>query len=328
MTLRRTLFLFLLISCQTPLLYRDDTPQESYYKEVHDLTETEKAKVDIIWVVDNSNSMDKYQLRVRHNAEKFIEALTGEDLDWKMGMVTTSVEEDPYLGFKEPFHNRSEDIVLTFQETINRMGTSGDTTERSFFSLLNILQAYPWFLRNDAFLVVFFLADEKEQSDDSFNGESIATTDDFLKRIYRLKDPEKVLMYGAFAFQDLPDCTRYTAALYKGSRFEDVINKTGGNHFSACATNFGEEFVNVALDIRVKILRPYMIPRYRFVPKTFRVKMGGMEIQGGTSSEDSRPYWLYNESTHVVDFMNVDKIPYEMMEDVHVTYQIDDGHNR
>ena len=332
MTQGRTLFLFLLISCQTPLLYRNDSPPESHYEEIHDLTETEKAKVDIIWVVDNSFSMKKYQMKVHLNTERFIKVLTGEEIDWKMGMISTSIDEEPYLGFRTPFHYESQDIIPTFRETIYEMGTKGDTTERSFLPLVNVLQSHPWFLRDDAFLVVFFLSDEKEQSDKLFEGKGIASTDDFLQKIYRLKrNSEKVLMYGAFAFKDLTDCDkRVTVASYQGSRYEDAITQTGGSHFSACASNFGEEFVKVALDIRVKILRPHMIPHYRFVPESFKVTMGDMDIPGGTfaSSEETRPYWLYNESTHVVSFFNVDRIPDEMIEDVRVSYQIDDGINR
>lgn len=328
-----TLFLFLLISCRTNLVYRDDVPDPVHYEEIHNLTQVEKAKVDIVWVVDNSYSMDPYQKNMRQNAEKFIKALSSEDLDWKMGMLTTSIREDPYLGFETPFHYQSQDIIFTFQDTIRKMGIKGDTMERAFLPLVKALKNYPWFLRNDAYLVVFYLSDEPEQSYRPFNGESIPSTDDFLKIIYTLKgNSNKVLMYGAFAFGDLTDCNGYNRAmsLYKNGRYEEAVTKTKGSHFSACVSNFGEEFVKVALDIRVNILRPHLIPEYRFVPKSFKAKMGDIEIQGGSfsSSGNSEPYWLYNKSTHVISFFNVNEIPDEKAEKTHISYQIDDGIER
>jgi len=160
-----------------------------------------QRKIDILWVIDNSGSMQTSQANLVNNFTSFINRFQTLGFDYHMA-VTTS---DAYLGntafqnnshyyyianngkFKDGFtgtygYGRTGIYVMTpanttaeiFRKNIS-MGASGHGDERAFQSMMQSLtdplNAPLGFRRSDAFLAIIILSDE-----DDFSG--TATVDD------------------------------------------------------------------------------------------------------------------------------------------------------
>ncbi|MCY4523278.1 MAG: hypothetical protein OXB84_00925 [Halobacteriovoraceae bacterium] len=333
------LFAFLLSCESNRLVYRLDVPPPSYYSETHRISEIRQGKMDAIVSIDNSGSMDHFQKKVRENSNYFMEGLAYEGIgvDWKLGLLSTDITDAPYLGFDIPFNYSQDNVVETFNEAVVDLGIEGGIPERAFSSVLKALNGYPSFLREDAFLVLFFLTDEREQSDEPYNGKSLPTAQDFIEQLIKIKGKEEnILVYGAFAFKDLEgevcqngDWT--DQGIYEESRFREVIeyfgkNKSSGKdkHFSACSDKFGEKFVEVAADISETIFEPRVVTEYRFLPDSVKVDIGGVEIEVG--EREDAPYWVYDESSNVIKFSNLEFLGEDVGEFVNIFYQVDDGY--
>ena len=276
--------LAVLLSCESSLVYRVEVPPPSFFTEFHQVSEVKRGKMKIVWVIDNSGSMGKFQQKVKVNTTRFIEGLSHEDMevDWQMVMLSTSVGESPFLGYPTPFTYASDNVVETFSDAVSRLGVGGDGTERSFLPTLTFLESNPAFLSDDSFLVLFFLTDEPEQSHIATGGLSIPTAQDFMDRIVQLKGEaeDQVLVYGAFAFKDLQGCQEMgefpDQGIYEESRFRTIIESSSKNKFfSACTERFGDEFARVASDMAQKVFKPQVVTEYRFIPETLQIDMGG-----------------------------------------------------
>lgn len=63
-------------------------------------SESGRKKVDILLVVDNSLSMYDIQSSLKNNISTYFQQLNSiHNLDWKLGVISTSKDEKPYLGF-------------------------------------------------------------------------------------------------------------------------------------------------------------------------------------------------------------------------------------
>ena len=138
-------------------------------------------KVDFLWVIDNSGSMDDDQTALAAAAEEMANQLQNATIDWRIATVTTDYDQ------RGPGSLRITDFttdVSTFRQNA-QPGTNGSGTERGFQPVKCALQGgtstecrsgsnTPYFLpvaendpskiRPDATLVVVFLSDEAEQS--------------------------------------------------------------------------------------------------------------------------------------------------------------------
>lgn len=140
--------------------------------------------IDILWVVDNSGSMNSSQTNLVNNFASFINRFKDKGYDFQMGVTTT----DAYLSDYAPFNpqesrlfdglngNRSGVYVMT-PETTNltnvfakniRTGTGGYGDERAFASMkATLLNPWSWnqsFRRPNAFLAVIIISDEEDFS--------------------------------------------------------------------------------------------------------------------------------------------------------------------
>src|SRR5665213_181303 len=99
-------------------------------------------KLDILWVIDNSNSMAAHQQDVINNMGTFITSLTGNTtLDWKSGLVSTDISDPPYAGFDPGTELLSSDpqVGTKFNAAIARLGTNGSGYEMMFSPMEKVL---------------------------------------------------------------------------------------------------------------------------------------------------------------------------------------------
>lgn len=291
------------------------------------------AKIDILFVIDNSGSMGSIQNNIVKNSALFMKNfLIDNDMKWKMGIISTDKNDIPYLGFNTSFDNSyaatktSDEVVQTFQSAVNRLGVMGDADEYVFYNTHRVMTDIMTraFFRSDAHLAVIMVTDEEEQSEDEFGGQYEALS--FLNMIRALKPEGKIIrFYGAFRFDDLQSCDR-SYANYAKSPFENVIIATQGIHMSACTNDFGKNLAAIGKDILSIIDSPRMLLTERPVVESIRVYYDGVLLKPGKKEEGG--FWFYSERYNTINFYSLDFMPNREDSKIKITYDIEDGVDR
>lgn len=133
-------------------------------------TATANAKVDFLWVVDDSCSMATSQDAVRNAGSLFGNKLNQAGLDWRAAAVTTGYYPSSYAGSTREWTMTSATMASWFDETTgaNWFGTGGNGFERGFPSARAFIdrtgpqQRGPF--RADANVNLIFLSDTSDQS--------------------------------------------------------------------------------------------------------------------------------------------------------------------
>ncbi|MCE3013728.1 MAG: hypothetical protein LW878_11745 [Proteobacteria bacterium] len=297
--------LLALLSCgkDSSYVYHSKTVSELTFSETHSVI-GESGAVDIVWVIDNSGSMAVIQNEVIANTEKFMrEFRLNRSLDWKMGLLSTAQSEAPYIGFRDVLDRTSADPIALFQGAVGRLGTSGDSTERSFTPVMNKLREFPGFLRPNAHLVTIFVTDEYEQSN--------VTARSFLDDMYRHKNGRKQLVkvYAALHAKDFGCQTSYGNQVeYANSVFEAAITETKGKVYSTCTNDFGVELANLGNEIVAAISSPVILLSRRPVASTISVNYKGAFLPGGPKTEGG--FWVYDPDANGVRFHDMDFVDF------------------
>lgn len=300
MTARPLLFLLVflpLLSCgKAEFVKKVPPPPEQTTQESYVLQKIVGSRADILWVVDNSASMSSYQRNLIDNMNRFIRSFskTTSNADWKMGLLSTDLDDNPYVGFdsSSPLDFTSKDSIQRFNKAIARLGTSGDAiAEQSFGPIRKALTEYPDFLRPNSKLFIILVTDEKEQS-----GES---TGEILSFLHSLRRPEDISTYGIFEKSE-DGCGTTT---YQDSIYQDFINQTKGLTFEICASDYGVGLAKFGNDIAQKIITPKIFLGAPPVPESIRVFYKDVELPGGSLEKGG--YWRYSANENAIAFHNL-----------------------
>ncbi len=148
-------------------------------------------KLDILFVIDNSSSMQNNQNKLAASFNKFITGFVQKGWDYKIAVTTSEAyriqfqnihpgwTDEVYAKFKDgsgqDLANHSGVFVITpsttdpigaFNKNV-KVGTGGTGDERAFSSFWAALRSptNAGFLRNDSFLAIIILSDEDDFSD-------------------------------------------------------------------------------------------------------------------------------------------------------------------
>lgn len=143
-------------------------------------------QLDILWVVDNSGSMQPYQDNLTANFNSFISSFVGKGYDFKIAVTgTDAFRGDSTLSgynsnnanlarFRDGyFSNSGIFVILPTTPNINnvfltnaRLGVNGTGDERAFSSFRTSLNSNlnAGFLRPNSFLAIIILSDEDDFS--------------------------------------------------------------------------------------------------------------------------------------------------------------------
>ena len=336
-------FTFGILGCgdkKTNYLYHDVVPLEERDDRIYPLSylNTDK-KIDVLMVIDNSGSMQPIHNNVITNAELFFQQFVSRKfVDWKLGIVSTSRSDTPYLGFDKPFNSSLIDpddpasltkAIQTFSSAVRALGVNGEAYEYVFYNVKRSLDNYGInspnpFLRTNAHLVVIMISDEEEQSQRGYGALYQAT--DFYDHLTQYIGSDKILrFYGALAFRDLKDCrTGYRD--YAGSPFEEIIDLSDGIVISACSSKFGLELAKIGRDIVSIVGSPSLLLKRRPLVETLRIYYKESLIDPGR--EEDGGVWFYEEETNTINFYNIDFVGDIKNDHFRIEFDVDDGINR
>lgn len=302
-----------LLSCQRDdkFLEKPYPFEKARYQKTYlfDTTSAESyaVDVDILWVIDNSGSMDPYQQAVIQNSAAFMAQFTANSrLHWKMGLISTDHGDQPYMGFQNVVDWQTSNAEATFNYAVGRLGTSGDgIAEATFQPTLNVLNRYPTWLRPNAYLIIISVTDELEQS-------RINTTT-FLNEIRRKLggDLSRFVVYGVFGQDSNNSYNR---------KNEEVVLQTGGKIYSIDAPDYGILLAELGQDLVTKttVVDPIVLLDQRPVPSTIEVRYKGRLLIPGQE-------WTYNPKYNFIK-VNDPKILDSANLNVDVSFAIDDDY--
>ena len=209
--------------------------------------------VDILFIIDDSGSMDDYQRRLMENARSFVDYFFNRNVvDYHIGVTTSSTS----LG-KLSVKRREDGISYISRTTSNggqllsdmmNVGTGGDAVEK-FLNIpeLTFLKDSRGFLRSEAHLAIFIITDADDQSDVS----SLRA----YQYLLDLKggDQKKLHYAAALILEKREDCNSSEKTPFELMRMVDLFGDHG-HSFDLCDSDYGKELAKVAHSIVSSIL--------------------------------------------------------------------------
>jgi len=193
---------------------------------------------DVLFIIDNSGSMEEEQARLASNFEAFVLVLSESYADFQLGVATTDVGDAGAL-HGEVYTRDSTDLEDTFQTTV-MVGTSGSKDERGFQSALLALDLNPTFTRDDARLNLVFLSDEDDHSPD--------LVEVYLQEFRSLAGTGGLLVHGIVGDQPF-GCAAGGTAANAGVRYIEAIKTVGGYRDSICAEDYSDVLSRIGLQV-------------------------------------------------------------------------------
>ena len=220
-----------------------------------------QKKVDLLFVVDNSDSMRPEQQKMADRFSTFVNSLSG--IDWRIAITTTDLRRDQgtALAFGSPsrviLQSGEGDADQLFRQTIQRPEV-GDGDERGIFaSILFFEKQGLQFVRKDSHLSVVVLSDEDERSTGGVDRplEANDQPDTYVSKVRELFGPTKTNTFHSIVIR--PGDSACLAAQsaqakkgFEGKVYAQLTQKTSGILGDICANDYGSQLASVGQTIQ------------------------------------------------------------------------------
>jgi hypothetical protein len=196
--------------------------------------------VDVLWVIDNSCSMEEEQSSLTANFSKFMNYFTNSGLDYHVGVVSTDMDSGAHSGkLRRDAGNSFIDTTYSASEAAQsftrraRMGTSGSGWERGLDAAWASIVTHgngnnSGFYREEAAFAMIVISDEEDSSDISVN--------EFSSWATALKPASDMVSFSSIVWQQ--QCGNGPWGETVGSRYLSVTNTVGGIDWPICNTNW------------------------------------------------------------------------------------------
>lgn len=301
-----------------------------------------KSKVDIVFLIDNSESMLNEQDLLIAGIDRFVDSF-GENafIDYRVGVLTVYdshfdqslcntpvrlkngtvdesgkvVECHPEGKLRSPFITRSEGAKEALRSAL-RVGTlktseGGPEFEEMFSPILKALspemnKINGDFIRPDSQLVIVIVSDEEDSSNH-------VGVESFIAGIDRLVGFNRTDLY---AVVGIKPCHIESYA-HRPDKILQAINRAHGTIegrvFPICDENFGSHLASIGSDIRKKFKKLQIV--LQSIPQE-----GTLILYYGNSRVAPGPGWSYNPKTLTVTINEKLKIPYAPNSEFWVDY--------
>jgi len=247
-------------------------------------------QVDILWVVDDSQTMAQHQNRLAAQFDYFMDALLSTKLNYHLGVISTDrgAYNGQLLGNPKVINLVTTNPKSVFGQNV-KLGSGGSPVERGLASLDDALSPgmlsglNSGFLRDEALLVVIFLSDE--------NDHSTGQAADYINMLDQLKPRLPSGARGWMAnfigsLDNSPVCQSYGADAEAGVRYMDVVSASGGISESICTSDLSKALTSVRKRI-VEVITQYHLAKEPFL-ETLQVFINGILIP-----QNSDNGWTY-----------------------------------
>jgi hypothetical protein len=291
---------------------------------------TVNNKIDVLWVVDNSGSMDPLQQNLVNNFSAFMSKFQTKGFDFQMAITTS----DAYLAsaayynqpalarFRDGANGASTGVHVINAQTPNALqtfvtnatqGSNGSGDERVFQSLLDTLKSplNPGFVRPGAFLAVVILSDEDDftdynraegaGADHDYTSQTLMQVDTVISQLDTMTNSTAANRnYNVSAITVLDNqCQSSHAAAAPstvvGTRYIDLANKTKGILGSVCDQSYAQALDFIQQRI-VELTTQFKLDRQ---PKISTIQV---IVNGVAMPNDASNGWTYVADSNSVQF--------------------------
>ena len=289
-------------------------------------------QVDILWVVDDSHSMKEEQQLLSVGFQSFIDEIEYTDSDFHIGVITTSFDYSDSSRGKlvgEPtVITKDDDYVSLFQERV-KVGIYGSDREKGMeaanyaLSALMATGANSGFLRSEAYLLVVFVSDENDCSDEGAlesmevgacydNVDMLVPVSEYVSDFRALKADPNMVQLGAIVG---PAADQGCQAV-PGRRYWELVSSMGGLQGDICAADWNSILYTLGLNASGVNTSFTLSDAAKL--ETIQVWVDAVEVEQGETSG-----WSYNAENWVVSFHG-DAVPARGSQ-VDIAYTIQSG---
>ena len=243
--------------------------------------------IDILWVIDTSGSMHRFDAQLLLGIETMLTALP--PTSWRLAMIPN----DPSAAvLEDQFPLVPGDDILDAEAMYSAMGRGG--REEGFDSVYEYLINNPYaatWTRADAGLLVVFVSDEQEQSDDHFIDVS-----DFVSWYRGIRGGS--VFAASIVNHDASEslCLIPPTAIDVGTRYMDATNAFAGNIIDICADDWTSGVADAAASIE-----PHESWPLTHVPAADSVRV----FFNGVVTDPSMTTWSYSVTDNTVYFHTI-----------------------
>lgn len=291
------------------------------------------GKIDILWVVDNSGSMQSSQQNVASNFESFIKKFKEKNFDFRMAVVTSDayldlfVANKNYSRFRDGTYSNgytgvyvidpsTPDLEDTFMTNIMQ-GISGSGDERVFQSISTALENpdNAGFPREGAFLAVIIISDEDDFSHDSniskggqYSYSGLHKVDDYVDYLDNLMNATPATRSSKYNVNNIgildQACLNFLNSSISGRkigyRHSELASKTNGIIGSLC-DDFGPTLTNISSKI-IELTTQFYLNREP-KPESLQVLIEGVQVPR-LASDSPQPWngFMYHAETNSITF--------------------------
>jgi hypothetical protein len=249
--------------------------------QVDRIVQVSRPSVDILFVIDNSCSMQQEQALLANNFPAFLQYFQTSGLDYHIGVVSTDMEDPSQAGkliarggYRYIDENTTNPEVVFAQMV--QLGIGGWFEERGRDAVYTALELRADdasnldFYRDEAALDVIFVSDEDDQSE-------LLSPIEFREWFTNLKwSPDVVTAHSIIAPETFGACQD---APEVGALYQAYTAYTGGSEFSICQSDWQPMLDTLGLEAS-GLLREYFLSKIP-VLETLQVQVFEPDPMGG-----------------------------------------------
>lgn len=241
---------------------------------------------DVLFVIDNSCSMEEEQSSLGSNLSSFLSFAQAQGVDYRIAVTTTDVDptgaQGSFVGTTRVITPNTPNRDQVFQDNVAQ-GIYGAVAEQGLEAAYRALSD-PMintnnlgFLRPDTMLSVVFISDEEDQS---------SRPRAFYENFFRnLKGDPTLVTASAIVGTTNPECVSPTGVGDYAPRYLNVARATGGVTESICSPNWSQALTNIG-QAAFGIRRRFPLSSAPVVA-TLGVRVAGNPLPAGAFSYDA-----------------------------------------
>ena len=242
--------------------------------------------IDILWIIDTSGSMHRFDAQLLLGIETMLTALP--PTSWRLAMMSN----DPSRAVLESqFPLVPGDDILDAEAMYSAMGRGGfeEGFDAAYEYIVNNAYAGTW-MRPDAGLLIVYVSDEEEQSNDHFIDVS-----DFISWYGGLRGGSVFL--ASIVNHDITESLcDWVSPIDVGNRYMDATNAFGGNIIDICSEDWTAGVADAAASVEP---HESWTLSHAAVPESVRVFMNSSLVEPGMTT------WSYSEVDNTVYFNTI-----------------------
>jgi len=270
-------------------------------------------EIDILWVVDDSQSMADEQAKIADRFDDFLTGINDAGVDWHIGVISTDLDnlDSAALLQGEPkvLTVDTPDYRNLFQERV-RVGIDGSDMEKgidaAFQALTEPLLSGPneGFRRPGATLMINYFSDENDCSDrGALFGEWVAEpcydrSELLVPVVELIRDYRTLTQQGERMFVSAivgPKIAAGCDGAKPGSRYNTMADAFGGIKGDICEQDF--DAIMAELGLQAGGISTSFILEHYAVESTLKVWVDNERVD-----EDEDNGWTYDSRYHVIHF--------------------------